>query len=104
MKSKSALIFLPLQFIDGKKSAAKISSHGGGGGGDEEEENRTRGCAMRLLRADGGMHGGIHKARSRPLFGPVDLRALLGGGEGRGGTVGEDDRDGGGDESAHEFL
>lgn len=59
---------------------------------------------MRLLRADGGMHGGVHKARSRPLFGPMDLRALRRGGEGRGCPVGENDRDGGGDESAHEFL
>ncbi|KAK4388677.1 hypothetical protein Sango_2204700 [Sesamum angolense] len=29
---------------------------------------------MRVLRADGGVHGGIHKACSRALFGAVDMR------------------------------
>lgn len=43
---------------------------------------------MRVLRAEGGLHGGVHRRGEGRLRREVAVRAVLGGGEGRGGQEG----------------
>lgn len=60
---------------------------------------------MLLLQADGGVHAGVHCAREGEVPGPLDLRALCRGGQGRGIQIAERGyRDRRGGEAAHEVL
>jgi hypothetical protein len=49
---------------------------------------------VRVLRAGRGLHSGLHPGRARHLRRAVALRALLGGGAGRGGQGHDDEAEG----------
>lgn len=60
-----------------------------------------------MLRAEGGVHQGVHPRREGRLRRAVAVRPLLGGGEGRGGQAWEEQRrrrNGGGSEGSHVLL
>lgn len=54
---------------------------------------------MRVLRHVRGVHAGVHPPRSRQVQREVDMRAVLGGGEGRGG----EERSGAGQGPRHTY-
>lgn len=59
---------------------------------------------MRVLRAHGGMHAWVHRADPGEVSGPLDLRTLRGGDQGRDRAVQEADQYGRGRGEAHELL